>query len=645
MCWVTALTLSFSSASFAKPEVLAALFQQPKPLKTGKGKAKVKVAPLLPIPEEYRTYFKAKNLLEHPTDTAAIEAVEREILLSKLHAQSRTLEKDLEDVFYALEIKRGTRLLRKKARVQGLESYHRGLAGLSQFKWIYYWDENDSKELSTVCKLAKKPDEMCFALAKKISDAFPKTALETKALRELTYPASSLVPSEVTGDRLSQTYSEKKEKDEEDFQDVLAFYLAGKDIDLAKSAKEFISAYPKSLLRFRATFLMAESFNRTGSKKEATPLYQSLIEQSPLSFYAIVSSERLGVNLRDKVKKDPILVDSESFNPSLLEKITLERAKSLFGHKNFDEVGTELDTLIRFRNYNLDFLLYLTRFAYDANQNLVSFKFINELIQRRYDNLLSADLIAVLFPDRFLKEIEEQATLNKIDPLVVISLMKQESGFKAPILSSSGAMGLMQLMPFTAIDTKKDVVLRTLKDPKPNIEVGTKYIASLMDKYDGNIPFALAAYNAGPHRVSKWRKEQKPDINMIDFIEAIPFKETRDYVMAILRNRYWYQYRKGVPLQSVFDAWKVNVPTEASPVPSSSMAASLKAIVPDVTPVPTLSPTPVVSPTVIPGPTQMNLSSSPKVGVPNASSTPKTVGPLKLMPPAKVPSVIPGNAH
>ena len=84
-----------------------------------------------------------------------------------------------------------------------------------------------------------------------------------------------------------------------------------------------------------------------------------------------------------------------------------------------------------------------------------------------------------------------------------------------------------------------------------------------MDKYSNNAVYALAAYNAGPHRVAKWRKDAKPDWTMIEFIEAIPYKETRDYVMSILRNRYWYQYRRKLPLKSVFEAW-TSVPSASS---------------------------------------------------------------------------------
>ena len=547
---VAAFTLSPHAQ--AAPEVLAAVFQQPK---TSPHKGKTKRQPLLPVPEEYKIYFHAKAVLAHPVDMVTMEAVERDILTSRLHATSRTLEKDLDEVFYALEIKRGTRLLTKKSWNLGLESFRRGLSGLAPFKWIYYWDETDSKQLSIACT-HKNADENCLAMAKKLMEAFPKAANETKVLRDLTFPTPTVV-ADYSSDRLNnQTYIEKVEKDEVDFQDVLGFFEAGKDIDLLKSAKAFLVNYPKSALRFRATFLMAESLYRTGGKKDATPLYQSLIDQTPLSFYAIVSSERLGKSLSTQVNKNPLTIDPDSFNPNAAEKTILARAKGLFDHRNYDEAGIELDTLLRVRNYSTDFLLYLTRFAYDANQNLSSFRFVNELIQRKYDDLLSSDILNIVFADRYSKEIEEEATIDHVDPLLVVSLMKQESGFKAPILSSSGALGLMQLMSFTALEVSPDLKLRTLKDPKTNIRVGTKYLQSLLDKYEGNIPFALAAYNAGPTKVAKWKRDLKPDASMIDFIESIPYRETREYVMAILRNRYWYEYLRGAPTLSVSDSWK-----------------------------------------------------------------------------------------
>jgi len=378
---------------------------------------------------------------------------------------------------------------------------------------------------------------------------------------------------------------------------VLANFLSGSNSDTISSAKEFIETFPKSALRYRAMFLIAETHTRKKEPKDAAPFYQTIIDQTPISYYAVIASERLGKPLRDRVKKDALKTDSTAVNLTLAEKITLERAQSLYAKKHYDEVAFELDALSRTRYYPTDFLLYLMQFATKANQNLSAFRMGNELISRKYDQFLQNDLLDIIFPDRFIKEVEEQSKVNKLDPLLVLSLMKQESGFKAPILSASGAMGLMQLMPFTAIDVKKDLRLASLKDPLINVSLGTKYLGGLMERFNQNAVYALAGYNAGPHRVNKWRKDMKENWGMIEFIEAIPYKETRDYVMSILRNRYWYQYRRGQPLKSVFDAW---VAPTASPAPSAQPSVAPSAS-PNVAPTTddasdAASPTPTVTP-------------------------------------------------
>ena len=543
------LLLAFGiSEPQSRAEPLAALFQN-RPLAKKKAPKVVR----LPIPHEYLSYSRAKSLLRQKASVAKIESLEREVLLSPLGSETRGLEKDLTDQFYALEIKKGVSLVKNRHWAPAISAFHRGLNGLNTYKWIYYWGEDASRALAQMCtRNKKKKDEECLTLAKRLVEAFPKVALETKVLRDLPALDMTSVP-ENNVERLSQSYTEKTEKDEEAFQEVLDNYLNGRDSDLQRSAKEFITEYPRSSLRFRASFLMAESHRKNHREKEAQPLYQSLIDQVPLSYYSIVSSERLQVNLRDRVKKDAIDIDVGAINPNLYERITLARAKALYSNQLNDEVGIELESLARVKNYNTPFLLYLMKFASVADQNLVSFKLANELIQRKYDRLLSAEFIDLLFPDRYLKEIQSSSTQYGLDPVLVTSLIKQESGFKANAISSSGALGLMQLMPFTAIDTKKDLWLSTLVEPVSNISVGTHYLQTLLEKYEGNVPYALAAYNAGPHRVLKWKKDIKADWTMIDFIESIPYKETREYVASILRNRFWYQYRKNLPAQRITD--------------------------------------------------------------------------------------------
>ncbi|MBU6152937.1 MAG: lytic transglycosylase domain-containing protein [Bdellovibrionales bacterium] len=482
-------------------------------------------------------------MLEKKSAISALESVQRELLLAKLKSEIKPLEKEFEELFFALEIRKGALLSKRKSWNQALSSFQRGVQGLGTFKWPYYWREEATQGLSAICK--RDPQELCFQLARRVLDVFPKAANETKELRELGIP-EAVPPVDFGGDRLSQAYSEKIEKDEEAFRQLLDSYLKGLDSDLIREVREFLELFPKSALRFRANFLLAEVLSRGGSKKEAESIYQGIIEQIPLSYYSIVSSERLGVDLKARVSDAPLLIDPESQELGALEKASLQRALDLMRLKERAGLGFELENFSKVRNYNSDFLIYLMKIASDGGQDLLAFRFANELIQRKYPKIASKEILEILFPDSFLTDVQVESIRAKLDPLLVLSLIKQESGFKADVISSSGALGLMQLMPFTAVDVQKDLRLASLRDPLINIAVGVRYFQTLIEKYEGNPALALAAYNAGPHRVAKWRKDAAPSWSVLDWIEAIPFKETRDYVTSILRNRYWYQVKNGV---------------------------------------------------------------------------------------------------
>jgi TolA-binding protein len=502
------------------------------------------VEPLLP--GEYSILERARGLLKRRNTVATMEAIQKEMLLSKLSSQVKAVEREFDDYFHALEIKKGIAWTKRHMWKNALDSFQRGIGGLSPFKWPLYWREEASQQLSVLCSRdPKKKDEACLALARRVADGFPKAALETRVLRELPLPESGGA-QDFGGDRLSQTYTEKTEKDEAAFQPVLDAYLKGRESDFKKGVRDFLSDFPKSSLRFRARFLQAEVLWRSGSQKEAAPIYESIIEETPLSYYSIVASERLSQDLRTRIKKSPILVDLEVPTWNESEKAALTRALVLLQSRRFDELGLELEGFNRPRNYSNDFLLYLMRIGAVGNQHMITFKLANELIQRKAPQIPTEEMLDLLFPEVYANEIQAEASPAGLDPLLVMSLIKQESGFKPGAISSSGALGLMQLMPFTAIDVQADLQLHTLVEPLVNISVGVRYLQSLMERYEGNIPFSLAAYNAGPHRVAKWRKEALPSWSLLDWVESIPFKETRDYVSSILRHRFWYQVQKGI---------------------------------------------------------------------------------------------------
>jgi soluble lytic murein transglycosylase len=162
------------------------------------------------------------------------------------------------------------------------------------------------------------------------------------------------------------------------------------------------------------------------------------------------------------------------------------------------------------------------------------------------------------------------STPNKIggrkipDSAFILSIIRQESEFDTSANSHAGAKGLMQLMPYTAKVVAKQAKIpysksKLTKKPEYNINLGSFYIAGLILDYEGSYPFAIAAYNAGPKRVKYWKKinknPQKGQIDYVDWIELIKFKETRNYVQRVLENYNVYRYileQKPIKLKNFF---------------------------------------------------------------------------------------------
>ena len=156
-----------------------------------------------------------------------------------------------------------------------------------------------------------------------------------------------------------------------------------------------------------------------------------------------------------------------------------------------------------------------------------------------------------LFPKPYWTDLHKYSTLNGLDPYLVASLIRQESEFNPLALSRANAVGLMQLLPVTGKRVAKEIKLRhynssQLYTPTLNLQLGTRYFKSMVDKYDGQYEYALAAYNAGTDRVEDWMGQghyRDPQ----EFVESIPFTETREYVQAILRNANVYRQLYGTP--------------------------------------------------------------------------------------------------
>jgi soluble lytic murein transglycosylase len=142
-----------------------------------------------------------------------------------------------------------------------------------------------------------------------------------------------------------------------------------------------------------------------------------------------------------------------------------------------------------------------------------------------------------------------------VERAVVLGLSRQESTFDPVIRSSAGAVGLMQLLPTTARETARRYNVTwtpgRITDPSYNTQLGSAYLGEAIERYDGSYILAFAAYNAGRGRVSEWLQRfgdpRDPRVDPIDWIERIPFSETRNYVMRVMENVQVYRARLGSP--------------------------------------------------------------------------------------------------
>ncbi len=151
----------------------------------------------------------------------------------------------------------------------------------------------------------------------------------------------------------------------------------------------------------------------------------------------------------------------------------------------------------------------------------------------------------ILFPEPWWETIQAESAKNNLDPYFVASLIRQESEFNPSAISPANAYGLMQLLPSVGRSMAREEGMRNfqtfqLLDPATNIRLGTRYLRQTLNKFGGVKEYALAAYNAGDERVTDWRAGESNQ-GIDEFVESIPFSETRIYVESILRDMATYK--------------------------------------------------------------------------------------------------------
>jgi len=309
-------------------------------------------------------------------------------------------------------------------------------------------------------------------------------------------------------------------------------------------------SYPISLSR--GAYWLGKSYENIGDKDSALNWYEEAMKYMT-TYYGQLASRKIDPNRK--------------FELSLESKID-EKYRKNFYDKDLVRVVYLLDELNKDK-----YTKHILRFLAQDNIQNGSEPLAAELATKieRYDFAIQVSKIAS-YEKRFHNKFNYPVISTPIyvngrkipENAFILSLIRQESEFDLSANSHAGAKGLMQLMPYTAKVVAKQAKLpysksRLTTDPEYNINLGSHYIAGLILEYDGAYPFAIAAYNAGPKRVKYWKKlnkdPQKKQIDYVDWIELIKFRETRNYVQRVLENYNVYRYileRKPITVKDFF---------------------------------------------------------------------------------------------
>lgn len=472
-----------------------------------------------------------------------------------------SVQRDLQPAIGRVQIKKA--VLIAKARPHDARSlFEEGFQRLGTK--AQFLDKLSKSDLDIYVGLATRSrNELSDAWLARLAAFYPKDAVETATLRKwMSENKIELPTSNGSSEKINQTYR-ATDSDLDAYATAMTEVLAehgSKSIDLFE---RFLDEYPRSAYRHRVKWWLANIFDQKGKTDRARNLREQIVKENPYSLFAILAARSLSKDLEKELRIDrPEPIENRrdaALTPG--ELVALGRAETLIKQKALRAAAFELRDLRAKESFSSGFLTYLARLQSEVGNIVQSFGAVSELLARADESLQSARGVDLIFPRVRYDEVDSATQVSGLDPILVFSLIKQESGFDRNALSSSGAKGLMQLMPFTAIDTRPSLELRSLSNSKTNIEVGSEYLVSLIKRFDGNWAMALAGYNAGPYAVDRWlkglRATKEPSI--YEFIESIPYKETREYVSSIMRNYWWYSRLLGKPepeLEATF--WKKN---------------------------------------------------------------------------------------
>jgi soluble lytic murein transglycosylase-like protein len=349
--------------------------------------------------------------------------------------------------------------------------------------------------------------------------------------------------------KLEKHWPRSQYRREAAFRIGFSYYRLGQYYQAAEKFRSVARRNWNTFSRHRAFYWLAKTYRQRGLNEEAKTIYYELGSQLLKSYYSLKAYYENQayldsiLNTQEKLTRNdnPLKAYTASMasHTAKFEKIFVVH-ELLSDAYSFSEIYDEryratsvgewialAETYKRLEAYNRAFQIY------DYLDN----KHFHEM-----DNLEKPFLLKEAYPLYFDRQILHYAEERRLDRHLVLAVIRAESAYNKRAHSWADAYGLMQIIPRTASQLAGELSLAysdptNLFDVDLNINMGTYYLRKLLQRFDGQNEYALAAYNAGPHRVEKWLKMNTDD-DIDVFVENIEFSQTRNYVRKVLRN-YW----------------------------------------------------------------------------------------------------------
>ncbi len=342
---------------------------------------------------------------------------------------------------------------------------------------------------------------------------------------------------------------------------------AGDLITAWQWAQPIVIDNPDSPIAPKAGFWIAKWAAKLNRPQDATKAYQSVLARFPRSYYAWRSAVALGWDVGDFT----------TVRHKVPEVVKVNRITPPGGSQTFQELyklGLEPEAWAQFQTEvsgktELSVADEFTRGLLELHQGK-NLRGINQIWylkdrnkpedkQQWHQLRQTPEYWQALYPFPFESTILKWSKYRGLNPLLVTSLIRQESRFEPEIESSAGALGLMQVIPSTAKTVAKNIGLASysMTNPEDNVNIGTYYLDFTHKKYGNNSMLAVASYNAGPNAVAKWvNRYGLKDAD--EFVEKIPYSETKGYVESVFENYWNYMLVYNPEVGKLFK----NLPTE-----------------------------------------------------------------------------------